>query len=620
MTATLGHRGPDGAGVWSSDDGTVSLGHRRLSVVDLDDRASQPMKDASGRYVISFNGEVYNFRTLRKELSGAGYAMSTQSDTEVLIEAFANWGVRRTLDRIQGMFAFAVWDDVAKVFYLCRDRFGIKPCYWRFDSGVFSFGSEMKALFACAENPLPLNPAAIAHLLDFDYVPSPDSVFQGIQQLAPGELLIMKRGEPPTVSPYWSLETERKNRTGLLAERSDAELLDECDTLLNQVIEEYLDCDVPTGCFLSGGIDSSLISAIASRKLQSPLRTFSIGFSEASWDESGRARKIASYIGTKHEELILTARMAQDLVEAIPDYYDVPFADFSQLPTLAVSRLARNEVTVCLSGDGGDELFAGYDRYDWSQRIWALHRALPGPVYKGLNALCSSRFMRSVRSALPPHVSETVRRLPEFALNGAAPATFDDYYKTIMRNHPSCLHEGTATESLASTVPYWIEGAGLERLDSMQIADIRHYMGDGILTKVDRASMSVGLEVRIPFLNERMVDFAFSLPMRSRHSKSGLRSLEKQLAYRYIPKALLDSPKMGFGFPVDSWLRAELRDWAEDLLSHSRLKQLPYINAGKVRKLWDQHISGTVDRHWQLWPVLIYSQWMQRWKTHIAMP
>jgi asparagine synthase (glutamine-hydrolysing) len=620
MTDELAHRGPDGAGVWLSEDSCTALGHRRLSVVDLDDRSAQPMTDASGRYVISFNGEIYNFRTLRAELVGAGHSMSTQSDTEVLVEAFACWGVERTLSKIQGMFAFAIWDDVAKIFYLCRDRFGIKPCYWRFHDGTLSFGSELKAIFAHAQKPIPLNPAAIAHLLDFDYVPSPDSVFQSIGQLAPGELLVMHRDKEPVVSVYWSLEAARKERTGMLEHRSDADLLHDCDVLLNEIIEEYLDCDVPTGCFLSGGFDSSLISAIASRKLSTRLRTFSIGFSESSWDESSRARAIAAHIGTKHEELILTGEMAQDLVDAIPEYYDEPFADFSQLPTLAVSRLARSEVTVCLSGDGGDELFAGYDRYQWSQRVWSMHSTLPRSVFRGLSTLVHNSGLDQAKSLFPQDLQMTIKHLPEFAPDGTPPRSFRDYYISIMRNDPNCLHEGTEGARLHADMPFWIEGEGLTPLDSMQIADTRHYMGDGILTKVDRASMSVGLEVRIPFLNERLVDFAFGLPTRSRHAWSGLRGLEKQLAYQYVPKTLLDSPKMGFGFPVDSWLRTNLRDWAEDLLSPNSLKDLPYVKVDKVRELWDQHVSGTVDRHWQLWPVLIYAQWARRWDKYIEMP
>lgn len=619
MTTTLAHRGPDGAGVWISDDGCAGLGHRRLAVVDLADRSAQPMTDASGRYIISFNGEIYNFRALRDELVGAGHHLSTQSDTEVLIEALANWGILRTLEKIQGMFAFAVWDDVAKNFYLCRDRFGIKPCYWRFHKGVLSFGSELKALFSYTEGPMALNPAAIAHLLDFDYVPSPDTVFQGIRQLAPGELLVMRRGQAPQVSAYWSLEAERKERTALNG-RSDATLLADCDAILHKVIEEYLDCDVPTGCFLSGGIDSSLISAIASQKLSSPLRTFSIGFSETSWDESGRARAIAEHIGTKHESLILTGAMAQDLVDAIPEFYDEPFADFSQLPTLAVSRLAKSEVTVCLSGDGGDELFAGYNRYQWSQRIWAMHRNLPESIFEKLCALCGTGRFGTDGSVLTQDLKDTIKRLPEFASGGAAPESFRDYYRRIMRNAPDSLHQDTKDAPPTSAVPYWIEGPGLSRLDSMQIADMRHYMGDGILTKVDRASMSVGLEVRIPFLNERMVDFAFALPMRSRYGWGRLRWLEKQLAYQYVPKALLDAPKMGFGFPVDTWLRTCLRDWSEDLLSKDSLVGLPYVNAPKVRQLWDQHISRQADNHWQLWPVLIYAQWFRRWRGFIEMP
>jgi asparagine synthase (glutamine-hydrolysing) len=620
MTATLAHRGPDGAGVWISGDGCAVLGHRRLSVVDLDDRAAQPMADFTGRYVISFNGEIYNFRALRAELTGAGHLLSTQSDTEVLIEAFANWGVLPTLAKVQGMFAFAVWDDVAKTFYLCRDRFGIKPCYWRFHEGALSFGSELKALFAYDGRPVALNPAAIGHLLDFDYVPSPDTVFQGIHQLAPGELLVMRHGEAPEVSTYWSLEAERRERSGALKGRSDAALLDDCDALLHKVIEEYLDCDVPTGCFLSGGIDSSLISAIASQILSSPLRTFSIGFSETSWDESDRARAIAEHIGTRHETLIMTGAMARDLVEAIPEVYDEPFADFSQLPTLAVSRLARGEVTVCLSGDGGDELFAGYDRYQWSQRIWAMHRRLPEPVFAGISALCGADRMGKIRAVLPRHLKDMAHRLPEFGSDGPPPPTFRDYYRRIMRNAPDSLHHDTEGAELSSPAPYWIGGHGLSRLDSMQIADMRHYMGDGILTKVDRASMSAGLEVRIPFLNERMVDFTFGLPIRSRCGWGGLRRLEKQLAYRYVPKALLDAPKMGFGFPVDSWLRGCLRDWAEDLLSPRSLSGLPFVNAETVRQLWGQHLSHQADRHWQLWPVLVYAQWVRRWRAVIDMP
>lgn len=618
MTDTLIHRGPDGRGIWVDTTSRVALGHRRLAVVDPVARSDQPMVTADGRVAVTFNGELYNYREVRSELVRCGHCFSTASDTEVLVLAIAEWGVEGAVRRLEGMFAFAAWDQVSETLWLCRDRFGIKPCYWMQRDGVLAFGSELKALFAWTRRPMPLRAAAVRSLLEYGYIASPHCIFDGLNQLEPGQLLRLQAGNAPQTLFYWSVD-ERKNTCAAPQHlASDDDWLTEADRLVDTAVQQYLQADVPVGCFLSGGIDSSLIAAIAARHTDR-IRTFAIGFAESRWDESWKAREVARHIGSEHHELVLNAADAPVLAASLADLYDEPFADFSQLPTLAVSRLAREHVTVSLSGDGGDELFAGYDRYGWTQNFWALLGSLSEPLKEAiLRHLEDNHLAVDVPTNVPASIKEVLVELPKKLPFGRPIRSFEALYDRVIRTGRGAPFRAEGREMLPELLQGWPKAANLTATDRMQLSDLRRYMGDGILTKVDRASMSVGLEVRIPLLSEPLVDFALTLPERLKFTGTSQRRLQKELAYRYVPQRLLDHPKMGFGFPIDSWLRSGLRDWAENLLAPQALRDVPYLDGEAVTALWERHQSGTANEHWRLWPVLIYVQWFRHWRKHIA--
>lgn len=618
MTDMLIHRGPDGGALWVDAASRVALGHRRLAVVDPLARSDQPMVSADGRVAVTFNGELYNYRDVRSELASCGHRFSTTSDTEVLVLAIAQWGIERAVRRLEGMFAFAAWDMLSGTLWLCRDRFGIKPCYWTHGGDVLAFGSELKAVLAWRRTPMPLRAAAVRSLLEYGYIASPHCIFDGINQLEPGQLLQFQPGSAPQTRFYWRLEERKHALAGTRPKATDEEWLDEADQLVDTAVQQYLQADVPVGCFLSGGIDSSLVAAIAARHTDT-IKTFAIGFAESRWDESWKARDVARHIGSEHHELVLGPTDAVGLAESLPYYYDEPFADFSQLPTLAVSRLAREHVTVGLSGDGGDELFAGYDRYGWAQNFWALMGSLSEPIRDAvLRYLENNHIAFEVPANAPAALKEVLIELPKKLPFGRPIRSFEALYDRIIRTGGGAPFQLQCGEEMPQLLQRWPGTADLTATDRMQLADLRRYMGDGILTKVDRASMSVGLEVRIPLLSEPVVDFALALPERMKFTGTSQRRLQKELAYRYVPQRLLDHPKMGFGFPIDSWLRTGLRDWGEALLAPQVLSGVPHLDQQAVITLWQRHQSGAANEHWRLWPALIYVQWFQHWRAHIA--
>ncbi|NTB87743.1 asparagine synthase (glutamine-hydrolyzing) [Agrobacterium tumefaciens] len=620
MAMTLEHRGPDHQASWvERETNAVALGHARLAVIDPTSRSHQPMFSKSGRFVVAYNGEIYNHREIRALLVDGGANFSTTSDTEVLTEAISAWGVERTVSLIQGMFAFAAWDTVYRKLWLCRDRLGIKPCYWMWKGGTLVFGSQPKALLKWDKDPLKLNKAAVKSLLDRGFIASPHSIFANIRQLEPGQMLSVKLGEEPTVKSYWELRTAKHRSLAGHSVRSEDQMKGDLDELLNDAVERYMRSDVPTGCFLSGGYDSSLVAAIATRHTSQRLKTFAVGFEERGWDESWKAREIAHHLGSEHYELIFSGRNALEIIPDIPTYYDEPFADFSQIPTLALSRLAREHVTVSLSGDGGDELFGGYDRYGWSQIFWNVVSSMPADISQKLLSFLQHDQISFKRSAsIPPVIEHAIHELSKHLPLGRPISKFKDLYDRIMSTGCGSLFEG-AIDAAWSEDPFWEDSDNFLTLtDRMQLQDLRRYMGDGILTKVDRASMSVGLEVRVPLLSEQVVDFAFGLPESARYRGDSQRDLQKELCYQYVPRKLLEFPKMGFGFPLDEWLRTYLRDWAEDLLSLESLEGIPYLKLRSVRALWLAHSSRASDEHWRLWPVLMYVQWHRKWRDHIA--
>jgi asparagine synthase (glutamine-hydrolysing) len=573
------------------------------------------MWSASGRFALVFNGEIYNFRVIRDDLKRCGHHFRTSSDTEVLLEAISNWGLDAAVRRLEGMFAFAVWDSHSESLSLCRDRLGIKPCYWRWKQGVFSFASEMKALMALSADPLTVDPVAVEEILAFSYSASPRTIFTEIQQLEPGHILQLPLGGEPSIEAYWTIARHMGQVARAENLATDANLELEFAKVLETVTTDYLSADVPVGCFLSGGIDSSMIAWAATSLSSRRISTFSIGFDEPEWDESRRARAVAQYLGTDHHECILRSGDVLELVEALPEIYDEPFADFSQVPTLALSRFARKHVAVCLSGDGGDELFGGYDRYRWAGPLWNRLGQLPSQRRRNTMDCLRRTPLHELGSVVDRELSrgDTIDTAEEPHSVGNRD-TFLRYYRNLMSNG----NDGVVRAERRQR-NYADDGAnapfGLSWLQQMQFEDMRRYMGDGILTKVDRASMSVGLEVRVPLLDERIVDFAKALPTDLKVTNEASRLFQRRFVRSQFPVGLLDHPKKGFGFPIDRWLRGPLREWAESLLDPSVLSGIPLLRSAVIRKLWNQHQSARTDEHWRLWPILMYVQWFSRMKN-----
>ncbi len=569
LCKALTHRGPEAEGVWLDAQHHIALCHRRLSIMDPQRRSDQPMTSRSGRYVLSYNGEIYNWKALRAELEGGGHVFQTRSDTEVLLQALDVWGIDVCLDRIDGMFAFAAWDKLDRRLSLCRDRLGIKPCYWMRHGKQFLFASEIGALLRVPGQRHALNPEAVRNLLDYGYVGSPHTISQKVFQLEPGQVLTVRANGDLAMRFYWTAVDRKLALNGSRGAATDDTLQDDADACIRQAVEACMVADVPLGTFLSGGVDSSLVTAIAVNAHGPHLKTFSLGYAENSWSEADCAAAVAAHLGTDHHCVTLAAADAVALAEDLADTYSEPFADFSQLPTLAICRYARQHVKVCLSGDGGDELFGGYTRY-----------GLQPPTASGFRGL----------------FAEIDRQMA---------------YRSAMRLGLVSSFNGDPCPTAPADAA-WKHSGGLSSLDRMQLDDLRRYMGDGILTKVDRASMSTGLEVRIPLLTGPVVDLAFSLPEKARRGPTGLRALQKAVTYRHVPERLLNSQKQGFGFPVDVWLRGAMRDWADHLLAPTMLQSVPWLNVRHIRQLWQDHRSGRADHHWQLWPVLMYVLWYRR--------
>jgi len=611
MASTLRHRGPDASGVWADAEAGVAFGHTRLSIIDLSPAGAQPMVSSCGRCVIVYNGEIFNAAELRPELEAKGRRFRGHSDTEVIVEACAEWGVEETARRIIGMFAFAVYDRCEKRLSLVRDRLGIKPLYWGKVETRLAFASELKAFAALPGWTKELNRDALASYLRFSYVPSPHSIYRGISKLMPGNITtIYLTGETRTAA-FWTLAEAAERGKANQLDVGDKQACDMLEALLGDAVGRRLVADVPLGAFLSGGLDSSAVAAMMRMKSNAPVRTYSIGFREQGFDEAPHASAVAAHLGTEHTELYVSAKDAQDAIPLMPEIYDEPFADSSQVPTYLLSKLTRQHVTVALSGDGGDELFAGYTRH---------------------------RFARALES-MPPRVAQLLGA----GLDMAGPAIWDRLFKLVpARKRPSyggdkiqktaaMLREGPAGgyRSLVSAwddpetiVPGASEPKGVifdpelaaalpDALDRMQYLDTLTYLPDDILTKVDRASMAVALEVRVPILDHRVVEFSCRLPTRFKMRGGKGKWLLRQLAYRHVPKALLDRPKSGFAVPIGAWLRGPLRDWAETLLEPGRLEEGGLLNAGPIQARWQEHLSGR--RNWQasLWTVLMLQAWRE---------
>jgi asparagine synthase (glutamine-hydrolysing) len=601
MADRLTHRGPDGSGSWSDTAAGISFGHRRLAVIDLTPSGHQPMVSANGRFVLSYNGEIYGGDAIRADLPQISFRGN--SDTETILEACAAWGFERTLPRLVGMFAFALWDRETRTLILARDRLGIKPLYWTKQVDGFLFASELKAFRAWPGFAPEINRDALASYFRATYIAEPDSIFCGVNKLPPGHILRLKPGAPPEIAPFWRLRDAAVAGRANRSTDDPAATVERLDALLGDAVEKCMIADVPLGAFLSGGIDSSLVVALMQARSARPVRTFTMAFDQPGYDESDHARAIAHHLGTKHTELPVRAHEALDLIPRLADLYDEPFADSSQIPTYLVSRLAREHVTVALSGDGGDELFDGYERYRWTRHLWSRTAWLPA----------------SLRSA----IARVGRGVP---LTGAPGVQRDKLAEILECRTADALFRRTASSWQSADI--LVRGAKRARSvfddpdlatdlpdlqDRMQYLDGVTHLSDDVLTKVDRASMAMSLEVRVPLLDHRVAEFAFRIPPHMRrHDGKGKWPL-RQVLKRYVPERLFDRPKMGFMVPLGRWLRTDLRDWAEALLDPSRLEDGGYLNAAPIRARWREHLAGTRDWSSQLWTVLMFQTWRARW-------
>lgn len=619
MADTLYHRGPDSYGYWIDKIAGVALGHRRLAVVDLTSAGNQPMVSISGRYTIVFNGEIYNHLDIRRSIEENGNYQSWRghSDTETLLSAFELWGVRKTIKRCVGMFAFAVWDKQTHTLVLGRDRFGEKPLYYGVqgtgDDAVFMFGSEINAFHKHPDFKPRINRDALSLLMSYNYIPCPHSIYLGIYKLPPASLLTVVPGNLDyQIEAYWSVD-ECAN-AGLLNPftGNEKEAIDTLENTLISTIRQQITADVPLGAFLSGGIDSSTIVALMQCQSKVPIKTFTIGFEEKGYSEAEHAKLVAEHLGTDHCELYVTPSQALHVVSKLPYIYSEPFADSSQIPTFLVSQLAKEYVTVSLSGDGGDELFGGYNRYKITQSLWRKLSLIPLPLRKII--------ARGITNISPQTWTDLLIKLPWTSIGdklhkGAdvmCGSSFDEIYYRMISSWPdnSQLVIGAKTANNYTFLTNSITSK-LDIIDRMMLLDSLTYLPDDILVKVDRAAMANSLETRVPFLDHRVVDFAWRLPSRYKINNGITKWILRQVLYRHVPKSLIERPKMGFGFPIDKWLRGPMRDWAESLINEKRIINEGYFYPNAITSKWNEHISGK--RNWssQLWAILMFQAWLE---------
>jgi asparagine synthase (glutamine-hydrolysing) len=625
MIEPLAHRGPDDEDVWVEIEQGVGLGHRRLSIVDLSTEGRQPMRSVDGRYVVTYNGEIYNFLELRQELEARGHRFRGRSDTEAMLATIADSGLEQALARFNGMFAFALWDRVARTLHLIRDRAGEKPLYYARIGQAFVFGSELKALQAHPEFSGEIDPDALALFLRHGYVPAPRSIYRGVFKLPPATILSIPEGVDALPSPiaYWSAAevATRGVRAPFQGSAADARVA--LDSLLGDAVRRRMVADVPLGVFLSGGVDSSTIVALMQAQSPSPVRTFSIGFHESDYDEADHARAVARHLGTEHTELYLAPGEALAVIPLLSDIYDEPFADSSQIPTFLVSRLARRRVTVSLSGDGGDELFGGYTRYLMCEDLWRrvgwIRRSVRELLATGLRGVNAARWSRAIR-VVDPILPRSLRTtLPGDKLHKLAEIlgveSADDMYESLISHWKRVDHVVMGAAEPPRRFAIATQTMGLRGLtDRMMYWDFVTYLADDILVKLDRASMAVGLEARVPFLDHRVIEFAWGLPPEMKLRDGGGKWLLRQVLDRYVPRQLIERPKSGFGIPIGSWLRGPLRSWAEDLLAEKRLAAQGLLRPEPIRTKWAEHLGGARDWHYPLWNVLMFQAWLARWR------
>jgi asparagine synthase (glutamine-hydrolysing) len=626
MGASIAHRGPDGTGLWTDDEAGIGFVHNRLAIVDLSPAGDQPMTSPSGRFVIAYNGEIYNHMELRRELEVDGFVPGWRghSDTETLLAAIDRWGIAGALGRSIGMFAFALWDKSERRLILARDRLGEKPLYygWQRSNGceAFLFGSELKALRRHPAFEGEIDRQALTGFIRVNYVPSPLSIYAGIAKLPPGHVLTLAAGaREPVVEAYWSGADAAERGVADPLDVGPEDAVDLLEDLLSDAVGRQMMADVPLGAFLSGGVDSSTIVALMQAQSSRPVRTFSIGFTEEAYNEAHQAKAVAEHLGTDHTELYVSPADAMGVIPRLGHIYDEPFADSSQIPTFLVSQLARRDVTVSLSGDAGDELFGGYNRHrivagPW-KRLSRIPRPLRSAAARGMRAVSPERWNR-IAAALDPVLPRGAKMtVPgEKIHKGAgvlASRSVDELYLGLIsfwRDPSSLVRGGSEPSGAPSGLAPRLEG--LNDAERMMALDMLTYLPDDILAKVDRAAMAVSLETRVPFLDHRVVEFAWRLPMNLKIRGGETKWLVRRLLDRHVPRALIDRPKAGFGVPIDSWLRGPLRDWAEALLAPERIVAEGYFEAGPIREAWAAHQSGALNMQHHLWSILMFQTWL----------
>ncbi len=614
MADRLRHRGPDDAGVWVDQQAGIALSHRRLAIVDLSTAGHQPMLSPCRRYVVSYNGEIYNHQDLRRDLEAGGTVFKGHADTETLVAACTAWGLPRTLQRLNGMYAFALWDRQERRLHLVRDRLGIKPLYWGRQQGRFFFASELKALHAHPEWSPSLDRTALASYIRFAYVPAPRCIYSGVQKLAPGTCLTINQDGTTDIDCYWNLRTIAREASAHPETLSAAEAVDAFGDLLTAAVRRQMLADVPVGAFLSGGVDSSTVVALMQQVSAAPVRSFSIGSTVDDFDEATHARRVAGHLGTEHTELYVAPDDALELIPKLPDVYDEPFADSSQLLTYLVSAMTRESVTVALSGDGGDEILAGYNRHVWAAGGYRRLARIPAGLRhaaSGLLRAMPTTGLDRVTGWLPvPQFADKVQKFGGIV-------DIDDQaalYRRLVSQCDRPEHYLPGTEE-----PYglaWDDSVATDFPDfpaRMQFLDTATYLPDDILTKVDRASMAVSLEVRVPLLDHRVVEFAWRLPQSLKIRAGKGKWLLRKLLARHVPPALTERPKQGFALPLAAWLRGPLRDWGESMLSEQRLRDTGLLDIAAVRRLWQVHHSGLRNEQHGLWTLLMFQAWQERW-------
>ena len=620
MGKAIQHRGPDDSGLWIDKDCGVVLAHQRLAIIDLSKCAHQPMISSSGRYVICFNGEIYNHKDLRSELELAGKSplWRSHSDTETILACIDAYGIKETLVKLVGMFSIALWDKSTKEVFLARDRTGEKPLYYGNNKKLLLFGSELKALRAHPKFTPKIDRDALCLYLRHNYIPQPYSIYEGINKLPPGHFVKLRENAVP--EEYWSLKKNIINANLNPFAGSEKEALKRLDKLLLSSVKGQMQADVPLGAFLSGGVDSSLISALMQEQSSRPIETFTIGFNNQEFNEAPFAKAVAKHLGTHHNELYLSSKSAREVIPNLPKIYDEPFSDSSQIPTFLVSEMAQKQVKVCLSGDGGDEVFGGYNRYTWGNSFLSKQVSIPKPfrifAAKLITSIPPSIWNKLLSPAL--HLTPQKFRYSNIGdkLHKIATifncSSFEEVYRLLIShwNFPESIviggHEPQTILTSQGEIPN-----NLSNAEQMMFYDMMMYLPDDILVKVDRAAMAVSLETRAPFLDHRVIHLSSQLPLDMKIRNGTNKWCLKQLLYKRVPKHLIERPKMGFGVPIGDWLRGPLRDWAESLLSEKRITQSGYFLNSEIQKKWRQHLSGERNWHYYLWDILMFESWRE---------